>query len=136
MAGALLSMLDRTLFLVTRPGDDDQADIVEDRYGNRVDTPANEAGEPDVVSCRGATQLREIASGEPETDGGRNSGIGRWLIFLEPTADVSRVKLIEERAGDVTSGALLHQWQIRSSNLLSDFGGVDSHWEISAEEHT
>ncbi len=137
---ALLRKLDRRLTIVRRPGDTDPADGVEDRYGNRVDQ-ASTNNVDDFVDCWGAAESRPTTAGEPDEFGGRDSGSTNWVLDLEPDADITRKDLVREYAtADATTGvvdytsAIVHEWQIRSVDLVTTFKGVASHWQIEATE--
>jgi len=85
---ALLRKLDKTLFVQRRPGDDDPAAAVNDRYGDRIDAPA--AGAVNEQRCRAAYEIIERLSGENVDPEGRNAGLAGWSIIVEPGADLRR----------------------------------------------
>lgn len=134
-AAALLRKLDKTLFVQRRPGDDDPAAAVTDRYGDRIDSPA--AGAANEQRCRGSYEFIDRLSGENVDPEGRNAGVTGWLMFVEPGADIRRTDLIVERADpDVDTSDVLHTFDVRAVELVTSFRGVASHWEVLAEEHS
>lgn len=127
----LAAMLDKTLTLLQRPGDDDPSSRDLDRYGNRIDTPAPDG----YVNCRGAIEFQPNSPRENEDEGGRNAGATVWTVFLEPDADVDRTMLIREYVDcDDYDSDVLHEFQLRGVDLVTTFEGDDSHWEVKAEE--
>lgn len=133
---ALLRKLDKRFTIVRRPGDSDPAAVVEDRYGNRIDNPAAASeSPPDFVNCWGAAESRPTTGGELEEGGGRNAGSVNWTLDLEPDADIKRTDIIREYTDpDDYTSPVIHEWQIRSVDLVTTFKGSPSHWQIESTE--
>lgn len=131
---SLLRKLDKCLWVAQRPGDADPQAAVEGRYGDRVDEPSTTATAPDLVQCWGAYEPVPQGGSEPTDEGGRNVSTTRWILALDPQADVSAVKTIREYADPTdTTSALVREFHVKSVHLVSSFRGRDSHWEIAAE---